>query len=323
MKKILFLITLVGALCAPAHAQQSGGDWETGQVQIKCARGHAGCTLTHENDGQGGIQDLGGSGTTGTDIDQLGGGNPPTTGGNTGNPPANTGDGDPVITPPDNGGETDAERLARVERERIEAANRRIEQARGTGDEDELRRATQELTRAQNKMQSEMDRKLAGVRRAATGSSAKLSKAIAELKAWQKEMVKAGLTKEVAQWYVTNKPEIEQLLIAFGNEKKPGPLRWLAANYESIKELTDEKDNIIGAAKDYGQIADRYSDKADSEGNSYGKFPLTYMAIQTDNNTTAIANLWNSVGSEMWVKVLTIASFVGVIVLILLKILKK
>lgn len=320
--RVFLLVTLAVALCASAPAQN-----DLDQIKVKCVKGHDGCTLTHENDGQGGgIQDLGGAGTTGNDIDQLGGGNPPTTG--DGDPPTNTGDGNPVLTPPDNGDGTETdlqrdERLARAERERIERANRRIEAAKGNGNNEELRRATQELMRAQNKMRTEMDRRMDGVRRAATGSSAKLSQAIAGLKAWQTEMVKAGLTKEVATWYVTNKSAIEQLVTAYGSEDEPGPLRWLSTNYESIKELTDEKGNILGTAKDWEQIADRYSDKADSDGNSYGKFPLTYMAIQTDNNTTEIKKLWGSIGSEGWVKVLSIASFVGVIVLVLLKIFKK
>ncbi len=271
-RRMILFVTLVGALCAPAHAQQSGGDWETGQVQIKCVRGHAGCTLTHENDGQGGgIQDLGGNGRVGgTDIDQLGGGNPPTTSGSTGNPPANTGDGNPVITPPDNGGDQPtesevetAERLAREQQERVEAARERAENART---EREQKLAAQEMLRAENRMRTEVDRSLRKVRQASISSSANLKKALEVLKVWTDAMKKAGMTKELVGWLKDNKDSLDELV------KAKDDIRWFVDKKLQFESLIDDYNafsedgtTLVSLKERVGNVENQAGDASDAK----------------------------------------------------------
>jgi hypothetical protein len=312
--KTLLLAVCALASIAIAHAQ----------VDIVCNRGHHGCTIIHDDTaGNGGVQDPGSNdGSTGgtgggvNDIDGLGGGGGTTSGGGNGD--------NPVLDPPTGGQgpthDSDAERIARE----AEEARLRLEKARKKANDQSLseearRAAAQEAVRAEGRMRYELNSALSRIRNAANSSSAKLRKDLKTLQTWQQEMVKAGLTKEVAQWYVDNKSTISELVTAYGVDAdgNPGPLKWLADNQGSLKELADAKDDLLSLKGDSDDVREYYKEWKDAKGKTHE--PLMSMAIDLNETRNEVSSLWNSLGAETWVKILAILGPVLAIAAFLLR----
>lgn len=315
--KNTLLVILAVALGALAHGQ--GVD----EIPVRCNAGHDNCRVVHGDEPQGappvdpGQEQGNGGGANG--IDELGGG-----GGSTG------GDGGhPVLTPPDNdppsnGGSGKPE--DELERQRQEAARqqRRLEEARQQAEnarlsEAERRQWRQEQLAAEQRLRYEMNRGFTRVRQASAGSSRKLQEELKKFRVWQDAMVKAGLTVEVAEWYVTNKGTIEELVAAYGPDEDgdPGPLKWLADNQASIRELVEAKGDLIDMRDDHKALAQFYKDWKAEDGKTYE--PLMKMAKNVEELDQSVASLWQSLGAETWVKVLAILGPVLAILAFLLR----
>lgn len=228
MKKIFQLVILAVATFATAHAQQD--------VQVKCNWGHDQCTIVHDanNVDETPVSDRGNNRVQDPDTDDAIVTNPEKgqdaeqTDPDTGNDQITTGN-----------GETDEECAAREaaeQRRRLEEARRRANDSRLS---DEARRAAaMEALRAQGRFRYELNTALARVKRAAISTSTKLRKEQEVLKKWQTEMVKAGLTRELMQWFSQNKNAISELVQARAE------LTWLAKNKEAIADMVSDYDSL-------------------------------------------------------------------------------
>jgi len=326
-KLCLLFVIVATAFGGSALAQN-----DVGQIKVKCAYGGVdGCTRTdpHEhsvgstgtgtqngdNSGQGtnSIDEIGGSSQQGGGVGTV----PPTSGNNE---VGTQGQGGNKPDPSQGNEETDEERAAREAKEQRERLEKARIDAKNTQLSDEARKAAaQEVLRSEKRFRIEMDRGFAKVRQAATSSARNLRKAMSVLEKWQQEMEKAGLTKEVVTWYVENQSAIEQLLTAYGSEEEQGPLRWLVDNKASVKELVDNKDEIIAAAGDHANIADHYADRTDSNGKSYKGFPLTYMVIENDRQNKDIDDLKKAVGIPILLWIMAVAGPVLAVAAFLLR----
>lgn len=247
MKNFLFVVSAI-ALGATAHAD---GD----QIPIKCSQGTLNCTQVGEHSHSFG--DRGGQEPPVRDPyqGQSGGGSsniePPIRDPYEAETPGNVEE--PVVRDPNQDvkpvpqvkydhEETDTDRLKREakeaeeQRKRLEAARRQAENR--NLDEAARRAASQEALRAQGRFRLELNRGLANVKKASIQSTDKLRSELKVLQTWHKEMVAAGLTKELATWYAENQTAIQELVAA------KEELQWLAANRAVLQGLVSDYESL-------------------------------------------------------------------------------